>query len=59
MALPHRLHVATASETRGHVRFLGVRVPYTSHTQCQAICRLDIMTLAVHIIEQRCDTKGG
>jgi len=53
-----QLRVSSDATTHGKVSFFGVRIPYAVHTQCSAVCSVDVVTLAVAIQQQQCSSSA-
>jgi hypothetical protein len=59
VAILQHMQVSSSSQTHGHIRFLGLRIPYTVQTRCSAICKISLLTLEVDILEQQCDSSAN
>lgn len=58
LQLMQRMLVSSESDTHGRIHFLGLRIPYTVRTRCSATCSINLMSLAVTILEQACDSSA-
>lgn len=55
-SLARRMEVWAGCKTKGHVRILGIRIPWTVSTSCSITCSLNLWTLEVTLLEQECST---
>lgn len=59
LTLAQHMEVGARSESHGHVRILGIDIPWTVQAKCTAVCRLNLWTLEVSILEQECESHAS